>query len=157
MVFGNTTSYRGSAAQNYASLAGYLRVDIAAQKANPTGHAVNPVPVTENIRIPDIEEIIDAQLFAARLVQIEEGLECPVDPDESARLADTLLAGAWKFRNNLLAGFTESGIDTANPVEMFLAIRRIGGKKLERWYGPGKWDKQSGRRIPVRGSWPPCS
>jgi methylmalonyl-CoA mutase cobalamin-binding subunit len=149
MVFGNTTSYRGSAAQNYASLAGYLRVDIAAQKANPTGHAVNPVPVTENTRIPDIEEIIDAQLFAARLGQIEEGLECPVDPDESARLADTLLAGAWKFRNNLLAGFTESGIDTANPVEMFLAIRRIGGKKLERWYGPGKWDKQSGRRIPL--------
>ena len=37
--------------------------------AGRRGHAINPVPVTENERIPDVDEIIDAQLFAARLVE----------------------------------------------------------------------------------------
>ena len=34
------------------------------------GALVNPVPVTENLRIPDVDEILDAQLFAARLAEL---------------------------------------------------------------------------------------
>ena len=64
MIYGNTTSYRGSPQENFASLSAYLCIDIAGQLLKPTGHAINPVPVTENQRIPDVDEVIEAQLFA---------------------------------------------------------------------------------------------
>lgn len=35
----------------------------------PCDQSINPVPVTENERIPDIDEIIDAQTFASKLVE----------------------------------------------------------------------------------------
>ncbi|OQY84794.1 MAG: hypothetical protein B6D41_15105, partial [Chloroflexi bacterium UTCFX4] len=47
MVYGNTTIYLEGEAENYANLASYLLVDILAQKILPTGHAINPIPVTE--------------------------------------------------------------------------------------------------------------
>ena len=58
MIYGNTVSYTGGDAENYASLAAYLLADITGQHHTATGHAINPVPVRENDRIPDIEEII---------------------------------------------------------------------------------------------------
>ncbi|MGI9512229.1 MAG: cobalamin-dependent protein, partial [Anderseniella sp.] len=61
MIYGNTTSYRGSREENFASLSAYLSIDIAGQLLQPTGHAINPVPVTENQRIPDVAEVIEAQ------------------------------------------------------------------------------------------------
>ena len=149
MIYGNTTSYRGTPAQNYASLSGYLMVDIAAQIRNPSGHAINPVPVTENQRIPDISEIIDAQNFAAQLIDITRGFDSIVDMDTVQKIRTQLVEGAKIFKSNLLSGFEEAGIDVTNPVEMFLAIRRIGGKKLEQWYGPGALDPVTGLRVPI--------
>ena len=73
MIYGNTTSYRGEEAQNYASLSSYLLTDILGQMTKPTGHAINPVPVTENERIPDIDEVVAAQLFAGRLIEQAAG------------------------------------------------------------------------------------
>ncbi|MEO0910297.1 MAG: hypothetical protein AAFX96_08130, partial [Pseudomonadota bacterium] len=67
MIFGNTVSYQSDAAANYASLANYLLADLVALGRKSTGHAINPVPVTENVRIPDVEEILDAQSFASKL------------------------------------------------------------------------------------------
>ena len=149
MIYGNTTSYRGMPAQNYASLSGYLMIDIAAQIRNPSGHAINPVPVTENQRIPDISEIIDAQIFAAQLIDITRGFDSIIDMGKVQEIRKKLIEGAETFKRNLLSGFEASGVDISNAVEMFLAIRRLGGKKLEQWYGPGALDPVTGLRIPV--------
>ena len=47
--------------------------DIMAQRLCPTGHGINPVPVTENQRIPDISEIVDAQLYLGRYERLAAG------------------------------------------------------------------------------------
>ncbi|NKB62918.1 MAG: hypothetical protein GKR95_12625 [Gammaproteobacteria bacterium] len=146
MIYGNTVSYQGNDAENYASLPGYLLVDIVGQFASPSGHAINPVPVTENQRIPDIDEIIDAQLAGDRLISSGRDLSMFFNMEEVDAQVATLLKGANYFVEHLLSGFEEGGIDTKNPFEMFLAIRRIGGKQLERWYGPGDWDDERNRR-----------
>jgi hypothetical protein len=67
MVYGNTTVFVEEEVENYANLASYLLVDIVAQNLQPTGHAINPVPVSEALHIPEIDEVIDAHLFANRL------------------------------------------------------------------------------------------
>jgi methylmalonyl-CoA mutase cobalamin-binding subunit len=138
MIYGATTMYGQNHAENYAALATYLRIDIHGQKTHPAGHAVNPTPVTEAQRIPDIDEIIDVHLFANRLVALEEPLHGLYRDDKIDAVADRIVAGGRRFKDNVLNGFREAGIDVENPFEMLLAIRRVGSKRLEELFGPGK-------------------
>jgi methylmalonyl-CoA mutase cobalamin-binding subunit len=138
MVYGATTMYGPNHAANYAALATYLRVDIYGEKTRPAGHAVNPTPVTEAERIPDIDEIIDVHMFANRLVELDRPLHALYRDEEIDGIADRIVEGGRRFRDNVLAGFAEAGIDIRNPFEMLLAIRRVGSKRLEELFGPGK-------------------
>ncbi len=150
MVYGNTTSYRGTVAENWASLGSYLMVDALAQRLHPTGHAINAVPVTENERIPDIAEVIEAQLFAGRLIEQSAGWAGMVDEAAVEAVALRLLDGAGRFRASLRAGLAEGGFDTGDPFEMLLGLRRIGGRGLESAYGAGVPDgRAAGGRVPV--------
>ncbi|MGI9373085.1 MAG: cobalamin-dependent protein [Hyphomicrobiales bacterium] len=135
MVYGNTVSYRGTHAENYAALANYLSVDIAAQLLAPSGHAINPVPVSENERIPDAGEIIDAQCFAARMMEQAVQSTPLIDTQPAQQIANRIVQGAMRFKENLLKGFKNAGIDITSSFEMLLAIRRIGGRTLETLYG----------------------
>lgn len=154
MIYGNTTSYRGTGAENYASLARYLNIDALGQSLTPTGHAINAVPVTENERIPDIEEIVDAQLFGGRLIQLHKSMLPLIDLDQTDQIAETLVEGAMQFKANVMAGLREAGIDTQDAFEMMLALRRLGARKLEYLYGVGTLDAShiGGRKPVVSGS-----
>ena len=150
MVYGNTTAFVADEAENYASLASYLLVDIVAQRTRPSGHAVNPVPVTEAMRIPEIDEIVDAHLFANRLVEKADGLSQLVDTERAESTATRLVEGGERFKAQVLAGLGEAGIDVANPFEMLLSLRRIGARRLEELFGPGQADAARPRgRAPV--------
>ena len=150
MVYGATTMYGPNHAANYAALATYLRVDIYGEKTRPAGHAVNPTPVTEAERIPDIDEIIDVHMFANRLVELDQPLHTLYRDEEIDEIADRIVEGGRKFRDNVLNGFTEARIDIRNPFEMLLAIRRVGSKRLEELFGPGEPASQRLRgRAPI--------
>ena len=160
MIFGSTISYRSTPAGNYASLASYLQADVWALQRQPTGHAVNPVPVTENERIPDVDEIVDAQLFAARLVEHAGASRDLVDWEAVDRLAGRLVEGGRRFARNVLGGLASSGVNTADAGELMLALRRIGAKRLEQLFGAGAADAEtpdreawSGRQLVVPAEW----
>lgn len=145
MVYGNTTIYQEGEVENYANLGSYLIVDILAQKVLPTGHAINPIPVTEALRIPEIDEIVNAQLFANRLARRAEQFPALFDVSRADALADQLVMGGERFKQNVLQGLSEAGVDVANAFEVLLALRRIGAKRLEREFGPGELRAERGR------------
>lgn len=150
MVYGNTTSYRGTPAQNWASLGSYLMVDALGQRLTPSGHAINPVPVTENERIPEIEEVIEAQLFAGRLIEHSAGWPGMIDADAVATLTARLREGAARFRKALWAGLVEQGVDCGDVFAVLLALRRMGGRRIEAAFGAGQSDPRAmGSRVPV--------
>ncbi|MBX2880747.1 MAG: hypothetical protein KTR32_12470 [Granulosicoccus sp.] len=150
MVYGNTVMYAGDGVQNYASLGSYLAIDAAAQQYKPTGHAINPVPITEASRIPDIDEIVDAAVFAGRVIEGAEDTLSALAIESAETDAATLVAAADRFKQSVLSGLSLIGIDVKNPFELLLALRRIGAKKLEEDFGPGKVDRNNRRgRIPV--------
>jgi hypothetical protein len=150
MVYGNTTGYRGTQSENHASLASYLLVDVLGQNLRPSGHAVNPVPVTENERIPDIDEVIDAQLFAARLVAHAQGWQPLIDIAGAQAIADTMVAAGREVSGNMLAGLGAAGIDIDNPFEMLLALKRLGARRIENLWGAGVREPElPSRRRPV--------
>ncbi len=150
MIYGNTVAYKGTAAENFASLASYLTADILGQKLCATGHAINPVPVTENQRIPDIDEIIDAQLFAGRMAEHAQDYEGLINLETAGALAEKIVHGAKQFKNNVLTGLSEAGVNTQDAVELLLTLRRLEGKRLEELFGAGRADERALRgRAPV--------
>lgn len=148
MVYGNTTIYLEGEAENYANLASYLLVDILAQKILPSGHAINPIPVTEAIRIPEIDEIVNAQMFANRLAARAENFPDLLDTTRADAIADQLITSGKQFQEDVLNGLREAEIEIENPVELMLALRRIGAKKLEAAFGPGELRGEQ-KRVPV--------
>lgn len=148
MIFGNTVSYQSGAAGNYASLSNYLLADIMAMRRWPTGHAINPVPVTENVRIPDVDEIQDAQSFAAKLVSHAPHYDRLVDWPAVEAMAALLVRDGRKFAANLLAGLADMGVDISDPAQILIAIRRLGPKRIELLFGPGNVEA-GGERTPV--------
>jgi len=155
MIFGNTVSYRSTPGGNFASLASYLQADIWALRRQHTGHAINPVPVTENQRIPDIDEIIEAQIFAARMVDHADQSFGLVSFDAVDRDATILVEGAQRFATRVLDGLANGGIDTGDPAALMLALRRMGPKRLEALYGPGTTDPAAwgARRALIPAEW----
>ena len=150
MVVGNTIGYGADDDANRAALANFLTFDIAAQQLGPTGHAVNPIPITEYERIPDADEIIEVHVFANRLIEQTDKVLPLIDLEIVDAAADKLIEGGQRFKDNALRRFGEIGIDTDNPLELLLAIRRSGARRLERWFGPGEEDAATiGGRRPI--------
>ena len=150
MVYGNTTSYRGSVAQNWASLASYLMVDALGQRLTPSGHAINPVPVTENSRIPDVEEVIEAQVFAGRLIEQSAGFPALIADEAVEALTLRLREGAARFRASLWAGLEAQGVDCTDVFSVLLTLRRMGGRRIEAAFGAGRENPTAaGGRAPV--------
>ncbi|PTX49537.1 B12 binding protein [Gemmobacter caeni] len=137
MIFGNTVAYQAGSAGNYASLASYLLADMMALGRWATGHAVNPVPVTENQRIPDVDEIVEAQAFARRLADHAPHHAALTDWHRVEALADRLVAGGRAFAQAVLAGLADRGVPEDDPAALLLAIRRMGPKRLEALFGQG--------------------
>jgi methylmalonyl-CoA mutase cobalamin-binding subunit len=154
MIYGNTTAYGPVISENYAALAAYLSIDIAALSDKPTGHAINPVPVTEAKRIPDVDEIVDAHLFAGKLVERLEGFPALIDFAPADALAFQLVEAGRTFKERVFKGLAAAGVDVSNAFELLLAIRRIGAKRLEFLFGPGA--RETGQPNGRRPVWASC-
>ncbi|NBO27571.1 MAG: hypothetical protein EBU96_12440 [Actinobacteria bacterium] len=96
-----------------------------------------PVPVTEAIRVPTPEEIIDVQTIAhhtkAKLDSIYEvtnwqGLETR---------SQELVKYGNRFFDNLINGLSDLGVDIKDPLKLLLAVRRLGPSQLEKNFGVG--------------------
>jgi methylmalonyl-CoA mutase cobalamin-binding subunit len=150
MIYGNTTAYRGGGSANFASLSNYLLIDAVGQLTRPTGHAINAVPVTENERIPEIDEVIAAQLFAGRLAQLAPGWVGMIDETPVDALAARIVAGGRSFATATLQGLEAAGVKVSCPFQMLLALRRMGARRLEAAFGAGKADPAApGGRVPI--------
>lgn len=151
MIYGNTVVYEADKISNYGGLSAYLLADALGQRLMPSGHAINPVPITEGVRIPDIDEVIDVQLVCAKLVEQSELWLPMVDLPGTDRIADAIVEGGERFKLRVLEGLRAAGVQTDDAFELLLAIRRIGPKKLEELFGPGREEKGTprGRRPHV--------
>jgi methylmalonyl-CoA mutase cobalamin-binding subunit len=140
MVYGNTVDYTRDHAHNERVLREYLTVDIGAQLHRPTGHAINPVPLTEAERIPSAPEILQVQLIAREVAGGARRPPAHWAPLEAqgARLAEDARA----FRDRTLRRLADEGVDTADAEQVLLALRRIAPATLDTGDGRPTWKSQ---------------
>ena len=133
MIYGNTVDQRaGDRAHNAAAVTEQLMCDIALQLRRPTGHAVNPVPLTEAERIPAAAEIVEIQLMAR---EIEREVRNSPDLHDWAhleKLGAMVAEYAIEFRDRALVVLEDDGIDIGDAAQVLLALRRTSMADLER-------------------------
>lgn len=149
-INGNTI-YTQDIEKNLSILSSCLLFDIIGQLKRPTGHAVHAVPLTEYDRIPSPAEIVQVAVLAN---QMEEEARRVVDIVDFSRVEQTkerLVEGGQLFRDRVLKWLTEIGIEITDPIELLLALRRIGTRKMEKLFGAGEEDEAipGGRRPAI--------
>ena len=133
MVYGNTVDHRAGAIEaNRSAVIAQLRCDIAAQIRRPTGHAVNPVPLTEAERIPSASEIVDVQLLARSVEREVRADPLLFDWSRLERLGVGLADYGMAFCRSALHVFESDGVDVRDAAQVLLAMRRASMPALER-------------------------
>jgi methylmalonyl-CoA mutase cobalamin-binding domain/chain len=134
MVYGDTVSY--GQGRDLDVLTVSVTTDIATQLHRPTGHAINPVPLTEAERIPSAAEIVEVHRIAREIERdVRHARSLPLDWSWIERRAAEATAYARGFRDGVLAHLREAGVDIEDAAELLLALRRSEPAELERRAG----------------------
>ena len=132
MVYGNTVDHRaGDRAGNIVAVTEQLRCDIALQLRRPTGHAVNPVPLTEAERIPSAAEIVEVHLLAREIERDVRNSPDLYDWPRLERLGAMTADYARRFRDRAIATLVDDGVDVRDAAQVLLALRRTSMAELE--------------------------
>lgn len=137
MFFGDTISFTKNFDLNRALVAEYLMWDIMTQLACPTGHAVLPMPVTEAVRVPTLEEIIEAQTFARRIEPAARRMLPHFDFSAPKAFARKVVDEGRSVFRKALEGLSECGVDVRDPVRLLYVLKRLGPAAFEQMFGAG--------------------
>ncbi len=137
MIYGDTISFGQSFEQNRALTAEYLLWDILIQLHAPSGHAVLPLPVTEAIRIPSADEIVEAQLFGRRVEASARRLYPHVDFSAAQAFSDNVCRQGSDIYRQALDGLRDIGVDITNPLQMLFVLKKMGPQRFEQLFAAG--------------------
>lgn len=133
----NTTDYSRQIDANF----GVVTLDdlymMLAQTRSGSFAATMSVPVTEPLRIPTWEEIVQVQTLARRVARDADRLMETLNWPLIEALRDRLLQGGRQFFENLLQGLEELGVDIGDPLQLLISVRRLGAPAIENRYGVG--------------------
>jgi len=151
MIYGNTIDFTYNMPKNYGALTSYAIADTIGQMICPSGHAVTPIPITEAIRIPAVDEITDAHNTVDMAIEAAAYYKNCLDIQQIEAEAELLVSCGNVFFERVLNGLDEHGIDIRHPGEVLAALKALGAAQLESRFGAGRRSSNAMRgRIPVR-------
>ena len=136
MFFGDTISSHSDPEKNRALTADYLLWDIMTQIECPTGHGLMPVPFTEALRAPSLEEICEVQLWAREIEKIARKMHPHFDFTEPRRFAESVCKKGRRIFNDALSYLDESGVNTKDAVQMLYVLKSMGPRAFEDTLNP---------------------
>ena len=138
MIYGDTLSFTADYNINRGLVSEYLLWDILTQLECPTGHAVQPLPVTEALRVPSAEEIAEAQILGRRVEETARRLKPHMDFSDAYAFSDKIVSAGKMIFDNALAGLKEADVDIEDPIQLLYVLKKLGPAIFEEMFGAGK-------------------
>ncbi|MDH3662620.1 MAG: hypothetical protein OEU92_21765 [Alphaproteobacteria bacterium] len=133
----NTTAYSPEVDENFAVISIDDLYIMLAQLRTKSGAACLSIPVTEALRVPSWQEIVQVQTVARRVAsdcgRLMESFNWP----HIEALAERMIEGGRRFYENIVEGLTDIGVDMNDPLQILLTIRRMGAPAIENRFGVG--------------------
>src|SRR5215218_1794175 len=121
-----------------------------ADKRYRLGSASIATPVTETERIPTWQEVATVQTISRRLEDYVPMVEPVVDWAQIEAMRDRLVRGGKAFFEAAIGGLAGAGIDTRDPAQLLLVLKRLGSTRCEELFGAGEAEPEFPRgRRPV--------
>jgi methylmalonyl-CoA mutase cobalamin-binding subunit len=140
-LYGNTISPADThVVQNFGVVAPEMAVFAAAEKRYRTGVSFLPTPITEKIEVPTPAAIGEARMVAGKAAERAAEFDKLVDWAGVEAMRDVLVEQGRRFFRTALSVLERSGVDMRDPLQVLLAIRRVGAHKLEELCHPGERD-----------------
>jgi len=137
-LYGNTISpAREHIVQNFGLVAGEMGVFAAVERRYRTGVSLLPTPITEGLAVPTREAIADVRLVAGRAAERACEFERLISWPTIEATRDLLVERGREFAKNALALLEACGVDVLDPLQVLIALRRIGARRLESLCHPG--------------------
>ncbi|MFV0363287.1 MAG: cobalamin-dependent protein [Suipraeoptans sp.] len=151
MIYGNTIDFSYNMPKNHAAVTAYAMADAIGQMICPSGHAITPIPVTEAIRVPAVDEIIEAHNIVDMAIEQAKYYKEYVDVQMIEHEAEILTTCGNIFFERVLNGLDDQNVDITHPGEVLAALKALGITQLEAKFGAGIKDKEAlGGRVPIR-------
>jgi len=142
LVHGDTNSLRpdDSFDRSAATVATDVFFTVARELRFPTGAAVHATPLSEPIRIPTPEDIVQSLEIGNEAERRARASLELIDWRPAQALAEKIKAGGEQVFLRLLEGLESFGVDRRDPLQLLLATRRLGAARIEELYGVGEPD-----------------
>ena len=128
---------------NYgASVQEYL-FEILCERKYRMGLGINPVAITEKLRVPTLEELQNIFLAGKRAEEYAPQWDQFMDFSNLEKMRDVLVEQGQVFFNNFIESCRQAGVDTADPLDMILFIRNFNPLKFEQMFHPSTFNSES--------------
>jgi len=134
-VQGDTISYTADLERNAAICSEDTLFMLAVQHRYRTGSAALPVPLTENLRIPTAEEIVQVQVMARELERRVPEICDHVRWDVLEERATVLAHKGEQFYERVMGALQDDGVNVEDVLQLTVALRRLGADEIERRFG----------------------
>ncbi len=149
-LYGNTISpSETEVEQNYGVIGPEMAVFAAVESRMRTGVSLLPTPITERIEVPTPQAIFDARVVAGKASERGAELARLLDWPGIERTRDALVRHGRAFFANAIDLLRANGVDVLDPLQVLLALRRIGAHRLESLCHPSVADDPTADVVPV--------
>lgn len=121
---------------NYGFSAQEFLFEILVEKKYHLGCAINPVSITEHVRVPTIDELLNIVACGKRVEEKAEEWLPFMDFTRLEEMRDVLVEQGTKMYENVMAAFEEAGVNTKDPLEMILTLKNFNPVKFEEYFHP---------------------
>lgn len=104
---------------------------------------ISPVAVTEALRTPSLEELLDIAAAGIRSETKAKDWLPLIDWTLIERIADDMIDKAQRFFDNMMNCFIDAGVDVKDPLEMIMMLRRFNPVKFEQSFHPSINEKNT--------------
>ena len=133
----DTTHFVPDIQRNYPALSIDMLFLAMTEMRLKSGACVLPIPVTEALRVPSFDEIVEVHNITRKVIDDAPRISEIVDWEKIEKVRDRLVEAGRQFFANILAGLSGLGVDIRDPLQLLLAVRRLGAVEIERRWGVG--------------------
>ena len=101
---------------------------------------ISPVAVTERLRTPSLEELLDITAAGIRCETKAQEWAGMMDWSPVEALAEVLEREGRKFFENVMTAFRDAGVDTEDPLQMIMMLKRFNPVRFEQAFHPSSFD-----------------
>jgi len=133
---------------NYGFAAQEMLLEICAEKKFHMSLGINPVSITEKIAVPTLQELLNIYSCGKRVEEKAKEWMTLIDWNPIIEMKDVMVKEAKQYFDNAMTVFEEAGIDTEDPLEMLLMLKKFAPQKLEKAFHSSTCDGQNEEVVP---------